>query len=361
MIDACAYRLKDIQSRALGIARRYIARGERDPGYQIDLCLQGLLCLHDSTGLAPLREHVDAVLRHRGHRPEDSLNWRILFTDLHAELWMRTRDDVYLQGWLDDLKDLKEHLPRDDDGQIVFFIEPDRQRLLIDLLQGYAIRMARAGLFTGDDDFLRDAVDQYARHARILVNPANGLWHHGRGWNPANPRALSPEGWCRGQAWVVRGLVETMVCLPETSREFGELQGLLNNLTDALRTHQDDDGMWHHVVHMPSASFPESSGTAMLVYHLGRAWQRGWLREPGIRTALVRAQYALLHYVDDAFRVHHGCPHTPPHASVADYLAMTPATDDPHAIGGMMMALSLSLDEDAGNDTPYRGHSTEMR
>ncbi len=326
---------------ARGIARRFMALGDRDPGYQTDLCLQGLLCLYDATGDANLYDYVEATIQHRGERPCHSLNWRIVFTDLHSELWLRTRDDRYMEGWLEDLQDYRCQLPLDEEGRIQFFIEPEHQRLLIDMLQGFSLRMARAGLFTGDATYFDLAAKQYLLYAKTLVNPQSGLWHHGRGWNPERRDALSPAGWCRGQAWVVRGLVETMRCMPETSSAFQALHRLLGELTDALLCHQTEGGMWHQLMDQPQSSYPETSGTGMIVYYLGLAWQSGWLNNPVLHTGLCRAQNALRQFVDDKFQVHNGCPHSPPQPDRAGYVAIPPAIDDRHAIGAMMMALSL--------------------
>lgn len=353
-MTACSYHLADkvMASHAEGVARRYMATGSRDPGYQADLCLHGLLCLYEATRDTTYFNYIKETLRLRGERPCASLNWRILFTDLHGDLWMHTRDTIYMEHWLDDLHELLAKTPLDDEGHIVFFIEPERQRLLIDLLQGYALRMARAGLLTGDASYFDRVADQYHRHAKTLIHPENGLWHHGRGWNPDAPTALAPEGWCRGQAWVLRGLVEAMLCIPPTRPAFHELHHLLRHLASTLLRHQGGDGMWHQIVQEPERSFPETSGTGMILYYLGRAGQMGWLDAQILQPALRRALVALCRFVDIDYNVHQGCPHCPPQTTLADYRRMAPTINDRHAVAGVMMALSLAVSEHAQRDIP---------
>lgn len=325
------------------VARRYMERADPDPGYQNDLCLQGLLCLHQRTARPEYLDYVIQTLRHRGSLPSDSLNWQILFTDIHSELWRHTGDSRFMDGWLEDLETYDRHLPRDASGRIVFFKEPERQRLLIDMLQGYCLRMARAGAFTGNQAYYGYAAGQYLRYAEVLVNPDNGLWHHGRGWDTDDPEALSPEGWCRGQAWVVRGLVESLAVIPETLWAHHELHRLLIDLVTALLRFQGRDGMWHQVVQEPNYTYPETSGTGMIVYYLSKAWVNGWLSGPACLDSLRRAQSALRHFVDDRGRVYNGCPHSPPRGRPIDYIVMPPDIDDRHAVAAMMMALSVDL------------------
>lgn len=327
------------------IAKRFMCECRRDPGYLTDLGLEALIYLSVARDQPGYLAFVDDVIQHRGARPQDSLNWRILFTDLHSTAWSRTGDAAYMHGWLDDLYYYETALPRDADGRILFFIDPERPRLLVDMLQGYCIRLARAGRLTGESGYFSRCTEQYELFAKILINPMTGLWHHGRGWVPGDPDALSADGWCRGQAWVLRGMVESLLCMPPKSRPFAHMQALLDQFAVALLAWQAPSGMWHQIMQKPDESFPETSGTGMIIFYLGEALRHGLLSRPQTRyaKALQRAQVALLEFVDLEGHVYNGCAHGPPMTTLQEYLEIKPVTDDPHAIAGAIMALAYDL------------------
>lgn len=327
------------------IANRFIAARRQDPGYLTDLGLEALVVLYAAWGERRYIDYVNEVIQYRGAYPQDSLNWRILFTDLHSTAWRWTGDPTYVEGWLDDLYYYENALTRDSAGRILFFIDVEKPRLLVDMLQGYCMRLARAGLLTGDGDYFDRCAEQYELFAQILINPLTGLWHHGRGWVPNDPLALSPDGWCRGQAWVLRGIVESMSCMPRSCRAFSSLQALLDQLATALFVWQTSTGMWHQVMQKPYESFPEMSGTGMIVHYLGEALRQDLLSrpQPWYTKALRRAQAALLEFIDTDGHVYNGCAHGAPMATYQDYLDVRPVQDDPHAIAGAIMALAHDL------------------
>lgn len=328
------------------VARRFMAARRRDPGYLTDLGLEALITLYAAWGDRAYLDYVNEVIRHRGSHPRDSLNWRILFTDLHSTAWVRTGDASYVEGWLDDLYFYEAALPRDTEGRVLFFLNVQQPRLLVDMLQGYCIRLARAGLLTGDPTYFDRCAEQYALFAQVMVNSQTGLWHHGRGWVTGKPDALSPDGWCRGQGWVLRGMVESLSCMPRSSASFAALRDLLDRLATALFDWQAATGMWHQVIQRPGESFPETSGTGMIIYYLSEALRRELLShpQPDWRHSLKRAQNSLVEFVDNEGRVFNGCAHGAPMASMEDYLAVRPVVDDPHAVAATMWALCYDMD-----------------
>jgi len=315
---------------------------QKNPGYRRDLGLQGLLCLYDVTGDERYLHYVQDDVRSRGHTFAATLNWKYVFTDIHSEIWMRTGARDVMDGWLADVHDFDQRLPRDKEGRIVFFVEPEKRRLLVDLLQGYALRMARAGVWADSPVYHAEAYYQFQRYARVLVNPRTGLWHHGRGWFAGHPCALSPDGWCRGQAWVLRGLVECLLCFPQDTPMFAWIKAQTQALADALLRTQSDRGMWFQIMTDPAHSYPETSGTGMIVYYLCRAIRQGWLDAQRYEAAVRAAQNALLSFVGDDGQVYNGCPHGPPLAFPDAYNARKPVPDEPHAVAAIMMAGSVA-------------------
>jgi rhamnogalacturonyl hydrolase YesR len=311
------------------------------PHYQTDLCLEGLLDLHVAGGVDGVVDAVGRVLRYRGTAPRDSLSWRMLFTDLHYAMWQVTGDPAMLEGWAEDVEAMDRALPRDAEGCITYFVEPEPPRLLIDMVQNVAVRYIRLGRLTGDPGWVARGVEQLERYAVRLVHPRLGLWHHGRGWREGQPEALAPVGWCRGQGWVLRGLVLGLLAMPGVEQGRASLASLLSRLTAALLPWQDGEGMWHQVVQEPATTPAETSGTGMILAYLQQAVNGGLL--PGsasLDAALRRGRAALAGRVDAAGDVHGGCADGRVQDDVAGYGRVCPSVNDRHAVAGVLSGLA---------------------
>ena len=89
---------------------------------------------------------------------------------------------------------------------------------------------------------------------------------------------LSPEFWCRGLGWYCMALVDTLEYLPADYSGYQDLKIILETIAEGLEKHQDSrTGLWFQVI--DKGDYPgnwlETSGSAMFVYTLQKASQKG--------------------------------------------------------------------------------------
>lgn len=144
------------------------------------------------------------------------------------------------------------------------------------------------GLF--DEPALFDEVaKQIVLMDRHSYDPATGLfWHawdeaRAQGW--ADPRTgCSPNFWTRAIGWYGMAIVDTLDFLPVHQPEIDQIVNILRRLADgAVRWQDPRTGAWWQLTALgdQQGNYLEASGSAMLVYTLAKAVNRGYLpREP---------------------------------------------------------------------------------
>lgn len=318
------------------VAGTIMLTAEKFPDYTTDLGLEGLLYLYDATKENKYLDFVLQVWKFREDHHAEGLDPSTLFTCLHFETYLRTGERKYISDFAEKALRFREMLKRDPDGAVCYPVQPETERIFVDMLQGYAVFMARAGWLTGDQGFFTECMNQYRIFRDILRNPETGLWHQGRNWS-AVPGTISPGHWNRAQGWVLRGLVDSLDYLPAKSVFFEVIQRILTEFAADLIRYQDTRGMWHQLTDHPE-SWPETSGTAMIVHYIYKAFHRGWLpRDPYLYIA-EKAINALLGFIRNDGTVMNACIGTGPLEKLEGYLYMPAVPGDPHAAGTMLMA-----------------------
>lgn len=211
--------------------------------------------------------------------------------------------------------------------------------MLIDYLQQYCTRMARAGHLSGDSSFFAECVNQFSIYRELLRYPENSLYSQGRGWL-ADPLMNSPACWSRGQGWLLRGMVNALEYLPPGSHYASRLNAILVEFADALLAVQDRNGMWHTLPCLSEEdSYPEVSGTAMIAWYLCLAIRNGFLVEQRYRTAALKAIRGLDSYIDSDGSVFNISKGPGPLYSVEEY-KIVGETNDPHGTQAVIGALT---------------------
>jgi len=318
------------------IAKRIMVRHEVYPSYKTDLALEGLLYLFDASGNEAYLNHVLKVWAFRAEKKAATLDWHILFVCLHFETFLRTGEVKYINTFMEIAKDFRENIPRDSDGAVASWIRPENKRIFIDMLQGYAIFMARAGWLSGDDSFFDECVNQYQIFRDILRNPKTGLWHQGRGWGPESHQ-ISPGHWNRGQGWVLRGMVESLCYFKKSYSKQALMLYMLKEFADSLIKYQDSRGMWHQVTDHPAA-YQETSGTAMFVHYLYKAIQNDWLPKETYLPVVEKGLSALLGFVHKDGLVSNTSHGSGPLMTLEGYLHRPSILGNSHSIGTTLMA-----------------------
>ncbi len=304
--------------------------------YTTDLGLEGLLYLYDASKDRKYLDHVLEVWKFRESKKADGLNLDILFTCLHFETYLRTGDKKFIADFLQKAEELHAMLPRDQEGAVCNLRQPEKRQISVDMLQAYAVFMARAGWLSGESEFYNTCTNQYQLFRNILRNHETGLWHRGRNWT-GTPGELSPGYWNRGQGWVLRGIVNSLEYLPKDSVYFSMMIEVLKEFTGDLLKYQDVRGMWHQLADHPE-SYPETSGTAMFVHYLYKAFHRGWLSRDPFMNAAENAIKSLLGFVREDGTILNTSLGASPQSSIESYLYKPAVPGDPHSAGYMLMA-----------------------
>lgn len=340
------------QDDALQLARRvadaFLAAQQSPWGsYTIDLTLEALLALDDASGRPEYRSHVLDLVHRRAWGPDKQPPPGVPpFTCLIFEVCRVSGDERYVPPFIRGCEDYRRTIPRDEAGIVLHPRREGGHAMLIDSLQEYATRMARGGLLSGREEFFTECVRQFALHRDVLRRTTDGLYAQGRGWLE-DPASVSPHAWSRGQGWLLRGMVDSLRCFPESQAGLPELRDMTRELADALLAVQDPGGMWHALVDLSPARSPaESSGTGLIAYALARAVRRDLLPEDPFAPAVLRATAALRTCVDADGRVLHACPGPGPlrETDVAKYLDVPDfPPGEPHGTAGLIFGLAGEL------------------
>jgi rhamnogalacturonyl hydrolase YesR len=210
--------------------------------------------------------------------------------------------------------------------------------MLVDLLQDYASRLAQTSAITGDKSLSEDCVEQFRIYHHVLCDQKTGLYSQGRGFLP-DPAKCSPGAWSRGHGWLMRGMVESLDVIPRNNASYAELLGYLHELANALLAVQDQNGMWHQLLHLPfEDSYPETSGSALIAAYLAKAWRLKLLPDLKYRDAALRAFRSVAKQVDERGTIAGTCKGPGPLRSIDDYLRTQGEPNDPHGLFAVLFA-----------------------
>ncbi len=339
----------DETAEAVALADRLVSRFIKDDQrpwgpYPMDLALEAMVALFEATGDEKYKEYVLDVAQRRGWTPDKELRYGSPpFTCLIFEVYRLREDQRYMAPFVRQSRLYRQEIVRTADGLVTHPRGKQRgggHAVLIDSLQEYAARMAKAGSLSGEESFFEECVAQYELHRKLLRDPETGLWCQGRGWLD-EPDRLSPGVWSRGHGWLTRGMVDSLRYLPRDSEYFRRMQKIFQETSDSLLAVQDEDGMWHALLHLPhEKSAAESSGTGLIAYNLARAVHEGFVTEKPYKAAALRATAALRRFVTEDGDVLSACPGPGPLDSVKKYLGTTFAPGDHHGTGALIFGFA---------------------
>ena len=322
--------------RAAAVAERWLGRRRFPRDYTTDLVIESLLHLGGLAGWEKYRREAWAVWNERGHHPADRIPFEHEpFTNLAFELCRDSGDQRFVAPFLAESRRCRDLTRRSPSGLIVHPPADAAGMILIDAVQAYAARMARAGWLSGEQTWFDDTIEQLVAVAESLVDPQTGLWRHGRHADGT----INPFAWSRAQGWALRGLAESLEYMPADHPGRTPLLIILRQSLDTLVDFQTGDGAWRLLVddkHTPR----ETSGTAMIVRVMTRARRRHWITaDDRLETARDRAVDWLATVVSSDGVVGHGCPGTGVVDTRQNWRAMSLEQDEPHTVAAVIDAL----------------------
>ena len=150
---------------------------------------------------------------------------------------------------------------------------PQPNTLWLDDLFMAVPALAQMGKLTGDAMYYDEAVKQVLQFSRRMFNRQKGLYMHG--W--VEGMSDHPEfHWARANGWAIMTNVELLDVLPTNHPGRAAVLDLLRAHVRGLAACQSGSGFWHQLLDR-NDSYLETSATAIYVFSIARAINRGWI------------------------------------------------------------------------------------
>jgi len=231
----------------------------------------------------------------------------------------------------------REH-PRDECGLFQKNNVPYNNYVWIDTVFGVCPFLLWVGKASERKEFIDECCHQMLGHHRRLFDPQLGIYH--QAYNARDCGCLTPGHWGRGEGWAAFALAELAEDLPPEHPDRQPIQLLIQEVLERVLRYQDDEGMWHQALE-DFGSYPESSGTGLLLYALGRRIASSNQESEIFLPHYLRGLRALSRYVSldgSVFNCCIGCLAPGCNGTVADYALHPWKLNDNHAFGPVIHA-----------------------
>jgi rhamnogalacturonyl hydrolase YesR len=129
------------------------------------------------------------------------------------------------------------------------------------------------GHYTGETKYFDDAVKQILQFSERMFNHEKGLFMHA--WIEGMEQ--HPQfHWGRANGWAIMTMVELLEVLPTEHQGYLPIVELLQKHVEGLARCQSPEGFWHQLLDR-NDSYLETSATAIYVYAIARAINRGYV------------------------------------------------------------------------------------
>ena len=202
-----------------------------------------------------------------------------------ALLYTVRSDPRYLGAIREWARWVMEEMPRTKEGglQHITSDSVNEGELWDDTLVMTVLFLAQAGKVLGKKEYMDEAVRQYLLHTKYLTDRKTGLWYHG--WTFLENHHFSSALWGRGNSWVTIGIPDFLDLLEGENGVRAFLVATLARQIEALRSLQDQSGMWHTLLDDPT-SYLETSATAGFCYGILKAIRMGYVSDAYLDCAL---------------------------------------------------------------------------
>ena len=225
--------------------------------------------------------------------------------------------------------------------------------------------LAWAGKISGEKRYFDEAVRQFTGYAERLYDPEARLWHPGYVPGPAtldmtfrlmSEQWMSPDYpvqkpgimtgfWGRGEGYALFALSELIFELPNQTEEKEKLIQTRVDMLDGLLAYQDPDGMWHQVLN-DWGSYPETSGTAWILYAMGRGIKKGTIDRAKFTPPYLRGLAGMARYLAYDGSIFNGsarCACPGGRGTAVDFALCPWGKNEPHTIAPVLLALQQAL------------------
>lgn len=206
----------------------------------------------------------------------------------------------------------------------------------IDTIFGVCPFLLWTGLAAKRQDFIDESCFQMLKHHEILFNRSELLYHQAINFN--EPGALTPSFWSRGCGWGALALAEMVYDLPKDHKDYPAILQAFQDLMEGCRNHMDENGMLHQAMEDHS-TYVETSGTALVLYAMGRGIKNQSLNRTKYKDIFLRGLKGIMRYIaldGSVFNCCKGCL-APGAATAEDYNNTNWVLNDIHSFGPIML------------------------
>lgn len=311
--------------------------------YTIDLNIEAIINYTLYSGDSCYIPTIDRFFLLRKYSSLNAVSFeKTPFCDAYYSYFLMKSDSGFVKPYIESSYEIKRNAIRSTGGE-VYFVKNESKYLLIDFIQNYISRMARAGKLSGDLCFFSEACNQIELYRKSLQYKDSKLFSQGKGWL-IDRNELSPSAWLRGQGWMMRAYVNLLTVLPSNSGLFKNTRKSFVDFVNGLLKLQSDDGMWYNLpLYDDSISYPEVSGSAMISYYLLVACNSGILTESKFSNAAIKTRKEIHKYINPDYSVRNVSPGPGTLFSVNEYKSNA-ETDNPHGVQAVILLLSINPD-----------------
>ncbi|WP_409342381.1 glycoside hydrolase family 105 protein [Paenibacillus sp. MBLB4367] len=309
------------------------------------VALYGLTKTYEQLGDPSMLDYVERWLdgHLRQHAPGRSINTTAPV--LAALSWMKLQDSAKYRSLCEQFASwCMSDAPRTLEGAYEHSCTENVYpgQIWADTLFMGCIFLAEWGVYTGNQEFVREAARQFVLHYNYLGDNRSGLIYHGYYGNEGKRMGVL---WGRGNGWFTAA---SAVVLPHL-RGLPEYEEVLRNYrlhVQGAVERQHLSGAWHTVMDDP-ATYLESSVTAAFAFGLNIGIEHGWLEKAAYRTPAKKAIQVLNANISAEGQVQHGSGGTCVMPTAAEYNDI-PYSASPFTQGLALLALCSEMSQSKG-------------
>ena len=213
----------------------------------------------------------------------------------------------------------------------------------IDSVFGVCPFLLWTGLKCGRQNYIDEAAAQMRYHHELLFDPVRKLYHQ---CMDASRPELTPGYWSRGVGWGLHALADLSAGLPSGHPEYDYIRQAYQDAIDGCVDSQDPAGMWHQSMD-DFGTYPETSGTGLILYALGKGIRNGFFTSVKYLETFKRGLRGLTGYIGLDGSVHNcccGCCSPGYNGTAADYQMRGWVLNDNHAFGPPILACTEAIE-----------------
>ncbi len=193
-----------------------------------------------------------------------------------ASIGIDEKNEKYLKLCNDWAEWITNELPKTKFGGYQHIVSDglNMQQLWDDTLFMTVLFMAKMGMITENNNYLKQCEYQFLLHTQYLQDRKTGLWYHG--WTFDGNHNFANALWGRGNCWITAFITDYIEMTAGNCSIKDYMVSILNAQVEALEKCQSECGLWHTLLN-DKDSYLEVSATAGFAYGILKSIRMGIL------------------------------------------------------------------------------------